>query len=151
MTAKKRAFDEVHPSYSVSLQGGWPMVENAMHQQRVLRSPASETDAQADRIAKSVEAATGLPRTGGPPPSLDREMARALVDAGYMPLADYVALYGDDAAVAGPAPRPDQAPTMQLIGRIRAAFGRRQTYRVASVRYTFAKPPPRRAGSRRKA
>ena len=29
-----------------------------------------------------------------PEPLLDRETARALVDAGYMPLADYVAIYG---------------------------------------------------------
>jgi hypothetical protein len=29
-----------------------------------------------------------------PEPQLDRETARALVDAGYMPLADYVAIYG---------------------------------------------------------
>ena len=34
-----------------------------------------------------------------PEPLLDREAARALVDAGYMPLADYVAIYGtEDAA-----------------------------------------------------
>jgi hypothetical protein len=29
-----------------------------------------------------------------PEPQFDRETARALVDAGYMPLADYVAIYG---------------------------------------------------------
>jgi len=34
-----------------------------------------------------------------PEPQLDKETARALVEAGYMPLADYVAIYGiSDAA-----------------------------------------------------
>jgi hypothetical protein len=36
-----------------------------------------------------------------PEPQLDKETARALVEAGYMPLADYVAIYG-----IGDAARP---------------------------------------------
>jgi hypothetical protein len=65
----------------------WPMVEQAL---LVKHAPdlVPLIDEQARQEAERVEARTGLPRTAnGAPDSSDREMARALVDAGYMPLA----------------------------------------------------------------
>jgi hypothetical protein len=97
---------------ATQLKGAWPMVESAMPQ---------------------AEARGGR--------SEDRDMARALVDAGYMPLADYVALYGEDATAGSSAPAI--APAMSMTAQFPAAFARRQTYRATSVRCTFTKPSPR--------
>lgn len=46
---------------------------------------------------------------------LDRTTARALVDAGYMPLSDYIARFGDVADHTNEAPLvPDAEPHMDL-------------------------------------
>jgi len=50
-----------------------------------------------------------------PEPQLDKETARALVEAGYMPLADYVAIYG-----IGDAARPRMRSANQGNERRRA-------------------------------
>jgi hypothetical protein len=38
------------------------------------------------------------------PYRISREEARALVEAGYMPLTDYLAMFGDDDAPKAPPP-----------------------------------------------
>lgn len=139
----KKIRDAVAPRPSTSVQGAWPMVENAVHEQQAPHTPFSQPDEEAARTARAVEARTGLPRAGGGPPSLDRETARALVEAGYMPLADYVALYGAEVAADRRLRLVDPEQTVRVTAHFPVAFPRRQTYRVASLRCTFAKPPRR--------
>jgi hypothetical protein len=116
---------------------GGPMVEAVARQPGTPREPTSELDEAASRAAIEAEARTGLPRAAnGGPPAVEREFARALVDAGYMPLADYVALFGAEVPAR-------QEPQYVMSEHFRVAFPRRQMYRPTSVRCTFAKPSPR--------
>ena len=112
----------------------WPMVETAVakRQLRSLRQP-SEADVHEHAEALQAEARTGLARGGTPPPSLDRETARALVEAGYLPLSDYLALYGD--AVEQQNPRW----SLSVTARLAAAATRRNVYRATSIRYALPK------------
>lgn len=105
----KFSYDHANAPRLTEPQGAWPMVESAMPP-----APAWHRSSE------------------------DREMARALVDAGYMPVADYIELYGDDPAQAEAAVMP-----MSVSARFPVAFARRQTYRATSVRCTFAKPSAR--------
>jgi hypothetical protein len=135
-----------------SPQSAWPMVEIAIPRQEALRDPSSKIDEDAYRIGTSVEARTQLPRAAnGEPPSLDRATARALVDAGYIPLADYVALYGHEIATAQEPRQAEEQEGLHVTGHFPVAFPRRQTYRATSVRWTFAKPPPRPDRGQRRA
>jgi hypothetical protein len=120
------------------------MVEEALSQQH-LSASWSEVDENARREAAGAEARTGLPRAGNGEPPLDRETAMALVEAGYMPLADYVALYGEVAA-QDTSSRAQQS----LTGQLAAAFPRRPMYHATSIRCTFAKPTRRLAKWERK-
>jgi hypothetical protein len=130
MSAKLRKTDAL-----VSHQA-WPMVEAAAagHQHGSARGP-SEVDANEHARARDAEARTGLVRGGTPPPSLDRETARALTEAGYLPLSDYLALYGDAAE--------PQEPAWSLTVAARFAAPRRNVYRATSVRYALPKPSDR--------
>jgi hypothetical protein len=123
------------------------MVEHALLMHHTLDF-SLRIDQEARAEAERIEARTGLPRAGnGGSPALDRDLARALVDAGYMPLADYVALYGEDVV-----PQPVQAEqTGSVAAQFPAAFPRRQVYRATTVRCTFAKPSPRLAKWERRA
>jgi hypothetical protein len=44
-------------------------------------------------------------------PELDRTSARALVDAGYMPLADYITAFGESARADDQVPQDGDVPS----------------------------------------
>jgi hypothetical protein len=124
----------------------WPMVETAAvgRQSASARGP-SEADTREHIQALEAEARSGLVRGG--PPSLDRETARALVEAGYLPLPEYLAMYGDTAH------RQDATSggwSHSVAARF-AAAPRRRAYRATSVRYTLPKPSDRVFHWRRRA
>jgi hypothetical protein len=96
-----------------------------------------DIEARAYAEALRSEAHCGLVRAGKPPPPYDRAMARALVDAGYMPLADYVAIYGDEAA------QPARDWSVSVSARFVAAIPRRNVYRATSVHCSLSKPAGR--------
>jgi hypothetical protein len=112
----------------------WPMVETALakRQPESVREP-SEADAYEHAEAIQAEARTGLARSGRLPPSLDRETARALVEAGYMPLPDYLTLFGDEVEQQNPR------WSLSTTARLAAAATRRNVYRATSIRYALPK------------
>jgi hypothetical protein len=118
--------------------------------QRVSLDPSpyrhSDDDVQARAQARQAEARSGLVRGGTPPPSLDRETARALVEAGYMPLSDYVAIYGAEAEQ-----RREPGWSLSVTARLTVAAPRRPVYRPTSVRCSLAKPSGRLLQWRRRA
>jgi hypothetical protein len=89
--------------------------------------PSSAIDEQAHIEALRAETHSGLIRAGRPQPPLDRESARALVDAGYMPLADYIAVYGGETD----ARTPDWS--LSVSAHFSAPIPRRTAYRATSV------------------
>lgn len=73
-------------------------------------------------------------------PKLDRETARALVDAGYMPMAEYVRLFGPN--------RSDRSPTDANGGREAGDRGRERP--GAGNKDAFVDVRPARGGYRLK-
>jgi hypothetical protein len=119
------------PRKSMSYEA-WPMVETAAAKRQPASSrQPSEVDAQEHAEALRAEARTGLARGGRPPPSLSREAARALVEAGYLPLPDYLALYGD--AIE----QQNSRWSLSVTARVTAAATRRNVYRATSIRYAL--------------
>jgi hypothetical protein len=101
---------------------------------------SSEDDALARAEALAAEARSGLARAGNSPPSMDRAAARALVEAGYMHVSDYLCLYG--AEVVEPE-QPDAPLPLSITARLTVAAPRRNVYRATNVRYALPKPPGR--------
>jgi hypothetical protein len=120
------------------------VVESPDRDQPVALDRFSDIDEQARAEALRAEARSGLIRAGRPPPAFDRDMIRALVDAGYMSVADYIAVY--DAEAGQEPPKPDWS--LSVSARFSIAVPRRNVYRPTSVRCSLAKAPSRPARRR---
>lgn len=76
---------------------------------------------------------------------LDRETARALAEAGYMPLAEYLDRFGEEIRTSTAVREQDHLEgtlTLRFAG-----FGRRSSYRPTQVRVGQITYGPRRQAS----
>ena len=65
---------------------------------------------------------------------LDRAAARALTEAGYMPLDEYIALFGEPEAPAGLAPTLHRSRHRRLVRRGKLSAAKRAPAEVGNRR-----------------
>lgn len=65
---------------------------------------------------------------------LDRAVARALTEAGYMPLDEYIALFGEPEAPSGLAPTLHRSRHRRLVRRGKPGLSKRVTEEIGDRR-----------------